>query len=69
MYKFLRSSLERSNDDPHSTIVLKEYLKNIPLKPCNNAKIFITLLERFPKYCRNLAMSVQNIVNGILLQY
>ena len=31
------------------------------------AKIFIKLLERFLKYCRNLAMSVQNIINGILL--
>ena len=52
---------------PHSTVILKEYLENIPLKSCNIAKIFIKLLERFLKYCRNLAMSDQNIINGILL--
>ena len=54
---------------PHSTVILKEYFENIPLKSCNIAKIFIKLLERFLKYCRNLAISVQNIINGILLQY
>ena len=54
---------------PHSTVVLKEHFENIPLKSCNIAKIFIKLLERFLKYCRNLAISVQNIMNGILLQY
>ena len=53
---------------PHSAVILKEYFENIPLKSCNFAKIFINLLERFLKYCRNLAMSVQNIINGILLQ-
>ena len=53
---------------PHSTVILKEYFENIPLKSCNIAKIFINLLE-FLKYCRNLEMSVQNIINGILLQY
>ena len=52
---------------PHSTVILKEYFENIPLKSCNIAKIFIKLLETFVKYCRNLAMSVQNIINGILL--
>ena len=55
--------------DPHNTVILKEYFENIPLKSCNIAKIFIKLLERFLKYCRNLSMSVQNIINGILLQY
>ena len=45
------------------------YFENIPLKSCNIAKIFIKLLERFLKYCRNHAMSVQKIINGILLQY
>ena len=54
---------------PHSTLILKEYFENILLKSCNIAKIFIKLLERFLKYCRNLAMFVQNIINGILLQY
>ena len=54
---------------PHSTVILKEYFENIPLKSCNIAKIFVKLLERFLKYCRNLAMSVQSIINGILLQY
>ena len=49
------------DDVPHSTVRLKKYFKNIPLKSCNIAKIFIKLLERFIKYCRNLAMSVQNI--------
>ena len=53
--------------NPHSTVILKEYFENIPLKSCNIAKIFVKLLERFLKYCRNLAMSVQNIINGILL--
>ena len=43
---------------PHSTVILKEYFENIPLKSCNIAKIFIKLLERLLKYCRNLAMSV-----------
>ena len=57
------------NTFPHSTVILREYFKNIPLKSCNIARIFIKLLERFPKYCRNLAMSVQNIINVILLQY
>ena len=50
---------------PHSTVILEEYFENIPLKSCNIAKIFIKLLERFVKYCRNLAMSI----NGTLLQY
>ena len=54
---------------PHSTVILKEYFENILLKSCNIAKIFIKLLERFLKYFRNLAMSVQNIINGILLKY
>ena len=54
---------------PHSTVISKEYFENIPLKFCNIEKIFIKLLEIFLKYCRNLAMSVQNIINGILLQY
>ena len=54
---------------PHSTVILKDYFKNIPLKSCNIAKILIKLWERFLKYWRNLAMSVQNIINGILLQY
>ena len=53
----------------HSTVILKEYFENIPLKACNIAKIYIKLLERFLKYCTNLAMSVQNIINGILLPY
>ena len=52
---------------PHSTAILEEYFENIPLESCNIAKIFIKLLERFLKYCRNLEMSVQNIINGILL--
>ena len=55
------------NSTPHSNVILKEYFENIPLKCCNIAKIFIKLLERFLKYSRNLAMSVQNIINGILL--
>ena len=54
---------------PHSTIILREYFENILLKSCNIARIFIKLLERFLKYCRNLAMSVQNIINEMLLQY
>ena len=54
---------------PHSTVILKEYFKNIPLKSCNIAIIFIKLLERFLKYCKNLAMSAQNIINVMLLQY
>ena len=54
---------------PHSTVILRKYFKNIPLKSCNIARIFIKLLERFLKYCRNLAMSVQNIIDGIFLQY
>ena len=54
---------------PHSTVILEEYFENISLKSCNIVKIFIKLFERFLKYCRNLAMSVQNIINGKLLQY
>ena len=54
---------------PHSTVIFKEYFETIPLKFCNIAKIFIKLLERFIKSCRNLAMSVQNIIIGILLRY
>ena len=29
---------------PHSTVILKEYFENIPLKSCNIVKIFIKLL-------------------------
>ena len=54
---------------PYSTVILKEYLENFPLKSSNIAKIFIKLLGRFLKYCRNLAMSVQNIIYEMLLQY
>ena len=54
---------------PHSTVILKEYSENIPLKSCNIAKIFIKLLERFLKYSRSFEMSVENIINGKLLQY
>ena len=53
----------------HSTVILREYFKNIPLKSCNIARIFIKLLERFLKCCRNLAMSAQNIINVMVLQY
>ena len=53
----------------HSAVILREYFKNIPLKSCNIARIFIKLLERFLKYCRNLATSAQNIINVMLLQY
>ena len=52
---------------PHSTVILREYFKSIPLNPCNIARIFIKLLERFLKYCRNLAMSAQNIINTLLI--
>ena len=54
---------------PHSTVILRKYFENIPLKSCNIARTFIKLLERFLKCCRNLAMSVQNIINWMLLQY
>ena len=46
-----------SNTKPHSIVTLREYFKNIPLKSCNIARIFIKFIERFLKYCRNLAMS------------
>ena len=58
---------KHANRYPHSIVILKEYFENIPLKSYNIAKIFIKLLEQFLKYCRNLAMFVQNIINGILL--
>ena len=58
-----------SQQNPHSTVILREYFENISLKSCNIAKIFIKLMERFLKYCRNLAESVQNIINKMLLQY
>ena len=32
---------------PHSTVILKEYLENIPLKSCNIAKIFIKLINTY----------------------
>ena len=54
---------------PHSTVMLREYFKNILLKSWNIARIFIKLLERFLKYCRNLAMSAQKIINVMLLTY
>ena len=54
---------------PYSTVIMREHLKNIPLKSCNIARIFIKLLERFLKYCRNLAMFAQNSINVMLLQY
>ena len=46
-------------DIPHSTVILKEYFENIPLKSCNIAKIFIKLLEMVLKYCRNLMNVVE----------
>ena len=45
----------------HSTVILREYFKNIPLKSCNIARIFIKLLERFLKYCRNLACPLKTL--------
>ena len=30
---------------PHSTVILREYFKNIPLKSCNIARIFIKLVK------------------------
>ena len=54
---------------PPITVISREYFENILLKFCNIARIFIKLLERFLKYCKNLATSVQNIINEILLQY
>ena len=54
---------------PHSTVILREYFENIPMKSCNITTIFIKLLERFLKYCGNLAMSRQNIMNEMFLQY
>ena len=54
---------------PHSTVILREFFKNIPLKSSNIARIFRRLLERFLKYYRNLTMSTQNIINVMLLQY
>ena len=55
--------------NPRSTVILRKYFTNIPLKSCNIARIFIKLLERFLKYYRNLAMSAQNIINVMLLRY
>ena len=67
---FLRSIILIKNYwNPHSTVILREYFKNIPLKSCDIVKIFIKLLEKFLKYFRNLAMSAQNIINVMLLQY
>ena len=66
--KFTKRSI-KFHTHPHSTVILREYFKNIPLKSCNIARIFIKLLEMFLKYCRNLAMSAQNIINVMLLQY
>ena len=31
---------------PHSTVIVKEYFENIPLKSCNIAKIIIKLLSK-----------------------
>ena len=42
--------------------------KNIP-QEFHIFVIFIKLLESFLKYCGNLAMSAQNIINVILLKY
>ena len=55
--------------NPHSTVILREHFENISLKSCNVARIFIKLLGMFLKYCRNLATSVQNVINEMLLQY
>ena len=52
-------TLRKISDIPHSTVILKEYFENIPLKFCNIAKIFIKLLERFLKYCRNDAIAME----------
>ena len=67
--KIAKKSWFSSRLDPHSTVILSEYFQNIPLKSCNIARIFVELLERFLKYCTNLAMSAQNIINVMLLQY
>ena len=47
----------------HNPVILRKYFENIPLKSRNIARIFMKLLERIQKYCRNLAMFVQNIIN------
>ena len=69
IYRVIHLRRVKKRNIPHSTVILKEYFRNIPFKFCTIAKILIKLLERFLKYCRNLAISVQNIINGILLQY
>ena len=71
MISFISMTTEsmKFSNIPRSTVILREFFKNIPLKSCNIARIFIKLLERFLKYCRNLAMSAQNIINVMLLQY
>ena len=61
MKHFNNFAIYRTEYHPHSTVILKEYFENITLKSCNIAKIFIKLLERFLEYCRNLAMSVQDV--------
>ena len=63
------NTVKDTDSYPHSTVILREYLSNIPLKSCNISRTFIKLIERFLKYCRNLAMSVENIINVMLLQY
>ena len=68
-FQFQKRKRILKNACPHSTVILRKYFKNIPLTCSNIARIFIRLLERFLKYCRNLATSVQNIINAILLQY
>ena len=61
--KMFRNKNIDNENFPHRTVILNGYFENIPLKSCNIAKIFIKLLERFLKYCRNLPMSIQNIIN------
>ena len=68
-FKSFKNVAEFNGTYPHSIVILWEYFGNVPWKSCNISRIFIKLLERFLKYCRNLAMSVQNIINGMWMQY
>ena len=54
---------------PHSTEIFRQYCKNIPRKYCKIAKIFRNLSLILSKYCKNLAMSAQNMTYAIFAKY
>ena len=53
----------------HSTVIFREDFKNIPLKSCNIARIFIKLLEILQEPCNFRSKNYKWNVDAILIFY